>query len=114
MVKAGKNFLPPKAIHYVFLRGQAPGGPFKSELYLIGKTLDPRSFYFTINTELRGFIPQKGVFISSLKSPPKIFKDTIINSGNDQDNFHFSVDDQVYVSGLEPKKTYFILSFFST
>ena len=94
-----------------FCEGQLTWGPCKSELYLIKEDSGSRSVYFTINTELRGFIPiQTGVLISSLNPTPN-FNDTIINSDNDQDNFHFSVDDQVYVSGLEPNTTYFIRAF---
>ena len=48
--------------------------------------------------------------ISSSNTTPN-FNDTIINSTNDSNEFHFSVDDQILVSNLELNTTYYIRAF---
>ena len=94
-----------------FCEGQLTWGPCKSELYLIKEDDGSHRIYFTINTELRGSVPtQTGVLISSSNTTPN-FNDTIINSTNDSNEFHFSVDDQILVSNLEPNTTYYIRAF---
>ena len=94
-----------------FCEGQLTWGPCKSELYLIKEGDGSHNLYFTINTELRGSVPtQTGVLISSSNTTPN-FNDTIINSTNDSNEFHFSVDDQIWVSNLEPNTTYYIRAF---
>ena len=94
-----------------FCEGQLTWGPCKSELYLIKEGDGSKNLYFTINTELRGSVPtQTGVLISSSNTTPN-FNDTIINSTNDSNEFHFSVDDQIWVSNLEPNTTYYIRAF---
>ena len=94
-----------------FCEGQLTWGPCKSELYLIKEGDGSHILYFTINTELRGSVPtQTGVLISSSNTTPN-FNDTIINSTNDSNEFHFSVDDQIRVSNLEPNTTYYIRAF---
>ena len=94
-----------------FCEGQLTWGPCKSELYLIKESDGANDLYFTINTELRGSVPtQTGVLISSSNTTPN-FNDTIINSTNDSNEFHFSVDDQIWVSNLELNTTYYIRAF---
>ena len=94
-----------------FCEGQLTWGPCKSELYLIKESDGANDLYFTINTELRGSVPtQTGVLISSSNTTPN-FDDTIINSTNDSNEFHFSVDDQIWVSNLELNTTYYIRAF---